>query len=61
MKINAKASIYDLGSLNQRLKYQIEIDILGDTRIEKDLGYWSRLCHDQFSCQHKPLEAADFI
>jgi len=33
MKPNGKASIS-----NQRLKYQMETEILGDTRIEKALG-----------------------
>ena len=34
----AKCKSPHLGSLIQRLKYQMETEILGDTRIEKDLG-----------------------
>jgi len=34
----AKCSILNLGSSNQRLKYQMETEILGDTRIVKDVG-----------------------
>ena len=34
----AKSKRLHLGSSNQRLKYQMETEILGDIRIEKDLG-----------------------